>query len=416
MRRNHRKRSKTRIRPVVVLSLIFLLSVSAVSIILFSQLNQTNNQVNDSNTHSQDDLPNPTSSDQTTPTSQNSQSIILNKQIPPDYTMGLPVDGGLINGMNVLFIHSSNEKVSIRFTAKLSGAVTKLIINAFAYEGQPTVRVGLQEDKGGNPNGQWMSQNAFGEIQLGSSGFKIMQLGTSAVLTKGKVYHIVIEMVQGSSTGTAGITTYQANGFSQPFNPDDPDIVWNDQKMSMLVFNGNSWQGQNLWPMFIVQHSNGESEGQPYSLIAQWVVWGSTVVGQSIVPASDYKVGKVAFVVSLKAESASDNLYYQIRDANNDVLSEGLFAKSTQLTASQTWIEVTLSIPVILKAGQHYRIVLSSPQSTLDNAYHVYGHEFCYDATIGYGSLQHQLTSSLDGGATWGDNSDADAVFKIITT
>jgi hypothetical protein len=69
-----------------------------------------------------------------------------------------------------------------------------------------------------------------------------------------------------------------------------------------------------------------------------------------------------------------------------------------------------------LKAGQLYRIIVLSPQTDLDNAYYLYGHEFSYDPTIGYGGLQHQLTSSLDGGSNWGDNQDADAIFKITTT
>jgi hypothetical protein len=68
-----------------------------------------------------------------------------------------------------------------------------------------------------------------------------------------------------------------------------------------------------------------------------------------------------------------------------------------------------------MKSGQLYRIIALSPQSELSNAYRLYGHEFCYNSTIGYGSLQHQLTSSLDNGTTWGENPDADAIFRITS-
>ncbi|MEM2686120.1 MAG: hypothetical protein QXM01_03480, partial [Candidatus Bathyarchaeia archaeon] len=82
-----------------------------------------------------------------------------------------------------------------------------------------------------------------------------------------------------------------------------------------------------------------------------------------------------------------DKLYYQIRDSDNNILIEGIFAESSQLTPAQTWIEVTLLTPVTLKAGQLYRIILLSPQTDLENAYYLYGHEFSYSYNIGYGGL-----------------------------
>ncbi len=331
--------------------------------------------------------------------------------------MGFPVDAGLMHGMNVIFIRNSNEKVSIRFTAERSGTATKIVIYAYGSEGQPTVRVGLQEDNGGNPKGQWIGTNAFGNIQLSSSsGFKTVQLQTSAAITKGQTYHIVVEAPESSLNGVAAIITYQGNDGAQPFNPDDPDIVWNDQRINTLSYDGNNWQEQNKWPIFVVGYSDDRLEGQPYSISAPWVIYGSTSVGQTLIPASDYKVGKLAFDVSVKASAPQDKLYYQIRDSDNNILAEDLFAQPSQLTVSQTWIEATLPTPVTLKAGQLYRIVLLSPETDLATAYHIYGHEFCYSPLIGYGSFQHQLTSSLDGGATWCENADADAIFKLTTS
>lgn len=331
--------------------------------------------------------------------------------------MGFPVDAGLINGMDVQFIRNPNEKISIRFTAQQSGTVTKIVTDAFAYEGQPIVRAGIQEDNDGNPTGHWIRENAFGTIELSSgTGFKIIQFQASASLAKGQIYHIVFEAAENTVNGVAGVITYHSNNFARPLNLEDPDVVWSDILMDTLIYNGQSWQEQGKMPIFIIEYLEGASEGQPYSLSAPWVIWGSTYVGQMLIPASDYKVGKIAFDVSFKSDQPQDNLYYQIRDSSNNKLSEGLFAQTNQLTASQTWIETTLSTSITLKAGQIYRIFLLSPQTTLASAYHVYGHEFCYDPLIGYGSLQHQLTSSLDSGGSWGDNSDADAIFKLTTS
>jgi hypothetical protein len=42
-----------------------------------------------------------------------------------------------------------------------------------------------------------------------------------------------------------------------------------------------------------------------------------------------------------------------------------------------------------------------SPGTDLDNAYNVYGHEFSYNTSIGYGGLQDQLIISFEAGSTW---------------
>ncbi len=423
MKKSFRKGSKSKVKFFLALGVVILLGVSAVAAIFLS--GGLGNSPTSSSPNPE--TPNPTSPSETTstppnytivsPPSPQVQIKILNKQIPSGYVMGLPVDGGLINGMNVMFIQNPNDKISIRFTAKHSGTATKLIIFAFAFDGQPTVRVGLQEDQGGTSTSIWMNESAFGKIQLGSSsGFKEVQLGTAVTVSKGQVYHVVIEAAENPLKGTAAINTYQADGFAQPFNPDDPDIVWNDPSMNTLFLGGGGWQEQNKWPIFVIGYSDGSLEGQPYSLSAQWVVWGSTYVGQTIVPASDYRLGKIAFDISLGSGVAKDKLYYQVRDSSNKILADGVFAELNQLSASQTWKEVTLATPITLKAGELYRIVVFSPQSDLANAIYFYGHEFSFDPTIGYGALQHQLTSSLNGGATWGENPDADAIFKITTT
>ena len=399
MKKRSRKRSKPRTRIVLTLAILVILGISAVgAAILFNQFSGDGNKPpNDTNP--------------------NYPVKILNKQIPPGYVMGFPVEAGWISGMNAIFIENAGQKVSIRFTAKSGGTVTNVAIDALLYKGQPTVKVGLQEDSNGSPEGQWMKENAFGIVQLGSkSGFKTVQLGTAVTLTKGKVYHVVIEAAEDPLNGTAAIASYQANGFAQPLNPDDPDIVWNDPQMNILYYCGDAWKEQNKWPIFVISYSDGTLEGQPYTLIAQWVVWGATYVGQTLIPASDYNVEKIAFDVSLGSSGApQDRLYYQVRDSSSNILAEGVFAERSQLNTVRTWVEATLPTPVTLKAGKLYRISVLSPQTDFANAYYLFGHEFSYNASIGYGGLQYQLTSSYDGGRSWNDNADADAVFKITT-
>jgi|GEM_PF-4856895 len=44
--------------------------------------------------------------------------------------------------------------------------------------------------------------------------------------------------------------TYLTNGFAQPLNNENPDIVWNDSKMSVLFYDGKEWEEMNKWPIF----------------------------------------------------------------------------------------------------------------------------------------------------------------------
>lgn len=415
LKKRHNGSSKPKSRLALSFIIITLLAVSVGGGIVFRDQLIHSSDSSPTTPTTPNTSPSPSPSPTPTPTF---QPKVLNKSIPPDYVMGLPVDGGLVNGMNVVFIQNSNQKISIRFTAQQSGTITSLVVYAFAYkQGKPTIRVGLQEDQQGNPKGQWINEAAFGTIQLpSSSGFKTVQLQQNTTISKGQIYHVVMDSPSDQLNGTVAVNTYQANSLTQPLNPDDPDIPWTDNSINVLAYDGQGWHAQNKWPIFVVKYSDGTMQGQPYSIAAPWVVYGSTFVGQTIIPASEYKVGRIAFDVSLKSGTPQGNLNYQIRDSNNTVLAEGIFAEPGQLTTSQKWIEVTLTTPVTLKAGTLYRVIVLSPSSNLENGYYLYGHEFSYNNTIGYGGLQHKLTSSLDSGAHWGDNLDADAIFKLTTT
>ncbi|MDH7555826.1 MAG: hypothetical protein ACQXXL_08260 [Candidatus Methanosuratincola sp.] len=330
--------------------------------------------------------------------------------------VGFPVDAGLHNGKDVMWIRTPDQKVSIRFTARISGTASSLAFYAFAYEGQPTVRVGIQGDSEGLPDGEWINDNSV-LVQLNQiTGFRAVDLASGVQIQSGEEYHIVVEAAEDPLNGSAGVFVYYANGFGQPFNPINPDIIWNDTAMSVLAHSGQSWVEKNKWPIFVIKYTNGAMEGQPYSLAAPWVVWGDTYVGQTFVPTKDYKITKIAFDVSTKQAAPQDKLYYQIRGPNNQILANGVFAEPGQLTAWQCWVEVELPSPVALKAGETYRIVLLSPGSSLENAYLLYGHEFCYNSSIGYGGHRHAITSSFDGGERWADNYDADAIFRLTVS
>lgn len=392
---------KTR-RPLFAVAIVVLLALSSIAVFIppgGSERNPGTNSTNPGNTGNK-----------------TSQVKIVGKQIPAGYVMGNPVDIELKTGMSVLLIENANQKVSIRFTARFSGEAAMVVVNAMASNGRPQARIGLQEDTAGLPKGEWMSGNGFGTAQIPSrKGFIAVGLQKAVSISKGKVYHIVIEAGETPLNGSIAVLAYMANALVQPLNNEDPDILSPDAAINTLFYSGGAWRQEDEWPIYVVKYSDGKSEGQPYSLAAPWVIHSRTYIGQTVIPASNYKIGKVAFVLSLKGQP-KDKLYYEIRDSSNNTLAKGVFAEASQLTTWKTWIEVTLDQPVTFKAGELYRVVLLSPGTDLENAYRVYGHEFSYDPSLGYGGLQHQLVTSHDGGSMWVESEDSDTIFKLTTT
>lgn len=321
--------------------------------------------------------------------------------------IGNPVDIDLSTGMDALTLNGP-EKASVRFTAKMSGEVTAIAINALTSSQTSQVHVGLQRDADGIPEGEWIDES-FGVIGTpDKDGFAVAELQTPVELQKSGTYHIVAE----AESTSFSMKTYKANGQAQPFNYRDIDVVWPDSNMNVLSYDGMRWSEENKWPIFAVIYSDGSMEGQPYSLLAPWVIYNSTYVGQQIVPSSDYQIETVSFVVSLEGEPL-DKLYYEIRNSSNISIAKGVFADAGDLTRWKSWVKTELDLPAHFKKGEPYRIFLYSPGTDLENPYRVYGHEFSFADEIGYGGTTHQLVISYDAGSKWGDWKDADTVFKL---
>ncbi len=351
----------------------------------------------------------------TTTTQQTTFStVVLGGTAPSGYTFGNAIDGGLQSGMTWLNV-SSGDQVSIRFTAPKSGTVEQIQIHGFPLAGSPRLDVGLEADQNGSPTGQYLgASDNFVEVAAHSQGSWLAANLTFPVqIQKGQVYHIVVSAPQ-NSTGVFAVTVYPGNNPYQPLNSTDPDINWRDNAINTLQSKNGVWSPQNKYPVFTLSLSDGDAIGDPYSLAAPWVVWGKTYVGQEVQPAMTYNVGKIAFVIA-KLGSPKDNLYYAIYDSNNNVLVQGQFASPGDLTTLWIWRSVTLPHTVTFSAGHVYRIVLYSPNNDLQNAWQLIGFEFSSNYAAGYGGLQDTLTSSLDGGQTWGAWYDADCMFKLTT-
>lgn len=337
-------------------------------------------------------------------------------------TVGNILDVGLISGMSAIFIHDNDDMLSVRFTSKYSGEVTN-VVTYFQQDGSanPKLEVGLQADDGnGNPMGSWISDDSFGVLTNNRDGFAATELQNPALLEEGKIYHLVVKIPASTSApGTEQtplsripMIVYNTNMPYLPLNENKTDILWPDSAINTLYFNGKVWREENHWPLFAIKFDDGRSLGQPYSVAAPWIIHGPRHVGQTIIPSDTYLLEKFAFVVNSKGGS-QDKLYYQVRNAENEVLAAGIFAENGTLGTNKKWVEASLVTPVVLKESQLYRIALFSPNTAEANSYQVYGHEFSYDVDLGYGGTIQMLAASYSSGRNWERWEDADSIFRL---
>ncbi|MEM3402560.1 MAG: lamin tail domain-containing protein, partial [Candidatus Hadarchaeales archaeon] len=91
-------------------------------------------------------------------------------------------------------LESSSLKASMRFTAQETKSVTGASFYVDDVKGQPSVRVSLYSDSGGNPN----AELAYGTATISSTGWQTVNFTGPYSITQGTVYHLVIQHVNSS--------------------------------------------------------------------------------------------------------------------------------------------------------------------------------------------------------------------------
>ncbi len=336
----------------------------------------------------------------------------LNKKTTPGHFFGFPIDSKI----SILEATNSQEKFSIRFTSKFSGNVSNIIL-PMETNIDDEVKVGLQESIDGYPSGIWLASNTAYTYPLSLITTKVLAINftQNVPIESGKIYHIVIEPTIKKNDHKVSLTVYENNWHINSLNHTDPDETWMDPSINTLFFDGESWLVTEKWPSFVIKYSNGVSYGQPYTIFAPWVIGEKRYVGQAVIPYSNYKIDEIAFVVSTKG-NPMDDLHYVIYDSENNIIRDGIFAKKGEIDRFENWWSKTIGPPITLESGKLYRVVLYSPNSTIDDGYFVYGHEFMLDKTLGFGSTIHHLTARFNEQGSWTEWYDADAAFKFIIT
>jgi len=336
------------------------------------------------------------------------------KDISEIHEIGNIFDNGLKSGMTSTILDNGNQKASIRFTNSISGKVNAVTLSV-SSNSQQQVTIGIQEDDGhGNPTGQWLSEKAVNKTIVSKELDRTFTFSENVMIQENQIYHIVLESENANNLDYLKIKHYLANTPHQPYNKSNPDLYLSDPSINSLYFDGKKWHVEEKWPSFLVSFVDGKKIGQPYTLAAGWVIRDKTWVGQTIIPSSDYNISKISFVVG-KEGNPDQPLYYGIQDEDGNILSNGFFTESNQLSWRNNWVGISLEEPLFLKSEKLYRIYLYSSIPKTEEFYRIYGHEYSFDYDIGYGELRHRLTISHDGGKIWSAWKDADTIFKLTT-
>jgi hypothetical protein len=212
-------------------------------------------------------------------------------------------------------------------------------------------------------------------------------------------------------TGEVAIrATTPLNGFRPLDNSPDPNAntLWS-------IDNGNTWTVQDYQPVYVLENSVSP-EGNPFARAASYGIYAGNYVGENFtVTGGDKQIVRVGALVR-GSTTPDDNLYFAIRDSNNDNLVTGILVESTAAPTTYEWRYVDIP-PLTLYDGQSYRFILYSPGSALPDEWLVSAlateaAETIY-AAITYDGTNSIVTFSTNGGLSWTDNAQRDIVYNL---
>ena len=329
---------------------------------------------------------------------------------------------------------SSNYKYSIKFRASESSTV-----NAFRlqwrtgpiYSGTSgnygIIRASIITDDGtGKPSNTVLASIDVNPANLPSISYdnsfiRTTNFPTPPSLTKGNLYHLVLENVA-SNPSTSYISINSAFTFSI-----DTGVLGrvtphfkNEDYGLLRSANGGLWQVQNNdSPALDIIYANGGHDGLAYQSIAQSSSYPMPFIGGNNMIRERFTVqGGNKIVTKLWARigriSGSGNAILSLENSDGTIIEQGqaqgsgsiqIIPEATTEGSKGTWVSYTLTQPRTLTNGQTYNLkilapldttyqhtcILSQDSSSLDGVHDMKSHAF----NEGLGE------KSQDGGKTW---------------
>jgi len=313
-------------------------------------------------------------------------------------------------------LDSATRMSSSRFTCDKTGTIKAIVLRLY-FEGTcPNYTFSIQADDNGNPSGTPLaSLTAY----ITSSNLYTIGLGNTVNVTKGEIYHIVVEYH--SLTIDSG--NYMGVGYIKYLDYRNwIDNSWNGGLAYLQSFDsGSTWPAlTNRGPRCAIEYSDDEIRGNPIYSNSSYNTYGAIYLSQKLLmPSTGAIISSIGFFC-YKIGSPADTLQYEIRDVDDSdsLIDSGVLASSVNVTTDTDaeWLDVVLDPHVRLDPTHTYRLVLKSPSSAdSDNCYYVKRlytiNNAAYIATTFWGS-DATYASSSDSGANYTDYTFRDLSFR----
>jgi hypothetical protein len=310
------------------------------------------------------------------------------------------------------------QEYAFRFTAQDSKTVKEIAVYHATVTGHTyKFNVGLQGNSSGDPDGVWINNCEVEYDQggvPGNQGWNWHVLSNTVALTKGTIYHVVIE-------ATEVTNTFSSRGPT----PENRFIPWRlvtsgdigaarqvyDAQLDARYYNGAAWSSESRSAVFVLKYTDNEIFGQPYD--STWPItkiFGSTTQYQTITPGRTVTIKSIGVYVR-RQNNPPDSLYISLR-------SGGITHREVTITAAEVgpgyaWEGKSTAV-FTLKKGVTYTLYWTSPGSNSSNFYEA---NRCWNAD----PLPSDLHSVTWGGTASTYNSPAvwpahDMTFRFFQT
>lgn len=264
----------------------------------------------------------------------------------------------------------------------------------------------VQTDTEGKPSGTTLASVLHSD-PMSKGNFPLLTFGSPAKLTKGVLYHLVIQNADArpkdNYVSVNSLYTYESET-----QPKYPKSDW----FQLIRYPGEPWQSveqnESYTPILELCYSDGYREGNGYMEV--WTestkkISGSAKVRQTFTASTSVTVSRLA----LRVRRVSGTLTVRLEKAN------GTLVKSVNVTAGDIFSWLTFPFAASLTKGQAYNLVLSS--SGEYQAYPVRdGAGYGFASTFADGYAQYTTGSAWTGWDQWGVANRKDADLQFVFT
>ncbi|MEW6295548.1 MAG: hypothetical protein AB1467_04615 [Candidatus Diapherotrites archaeon] len=263
------------------------------------------------------------------------------------------------------------------FTAKNSKQVNRISVNIGVESGiSPSYNYGIQSlDASGNPSGAWVTRNTFQATLAGWTSIDVPSAynGSDANLVAGTKYAVVVDY-------NSGLPWDPSNFISIRHANDNIDIVPFDNTLDLnydtqCQNTASSWVSQARDPIFLVCYTDGNCEGQPYSLgpLDEFISNNDTnAYGEKFIAKETLDYNSVGIYVRCSLASPKPNgdlniVLSNLTDNTTD-FNAVIYNKNDCITA-YSWKTAIFSPSKTLTAGKTYVLWVKSPDSNSTSRY-----------------------------------------------